>query len=79
MHHMTLHTPRSIRVTLERLGWEVLAVESKVRYSLTTASYLQSLGVSEKGSERASRPINAMIDRGLFPRNVLDVYARVPA
>jgi len=79
MHHMTLHSVESMRVTLERLGWEVIAIEPKVRYSLTTSSYLQSLGFSEKWAERATRPINAMVDRGWFFRNVLDVYARVPA
>lgn len=79
MHHMSLHTVDSMRITLERLGWEVLAIEPKVRYSLTTSSYLQSLGVSEKWAERLTRPINAMVDRGFFFRNVLDVYARIPA
>jgi 2-polyprenyl-3-methyl-5-hydroxy-6-metoxy-1,4-benzoquinol methylase len=79
MHHMSLHTVDSMRITLERLGWEVIAIEPKVRYSLTTSSYLQSLGVSEKWAERATRPINALVDKGWFFRNILDVYARVPA
>jgi 2-polyprenyl-3-methyl-5-hydroxy-6-metoxy-1,4-benzoquinol methylase len=78
MHHMTLHTEESMRITLERLGWEVLAIEPRVRYSLTTSSYLQSLGISERWAERATRPINALVDKGLFFRNILDVYARVP-
>ncbi|THV09209.1 class I SAM-dependent methyltransferase [Nocardioides caeni] len=78
MHHMSLHTVKSMRATLERLGWEVVSIEPHVRYSLTTASYLHSLGISEKAAERASRPVNALLDRDLFFRNVLDVYARIP-
>ena len=78
MHHMSLHTEDSMRRTLERLGWEVISIEPKVRYSLTTSSYLQSLGVSEKWAERATRPINALVDKGWFFRNILDVYARIP-
>lgn len=78
MHHMSLHTEDSMRITLERLGWEVVSIEPRVRYSLTTSSYLQSLGISQRWAERASRPVNAMVDSGRFFRNVLDVYARRP-
>jgi len=78
MHHMSLHTEDSMRITLERLGWEVVAIEPRVRYSLTTSSYLQSLGVSPTWADRASRPVNALVDSGRFFRNVLDVYARKP-
>jgi 2-polyprenyl-3-methyl-5-hydroxy-6-metoxy-1,4-benzoquinol methylase/predicted RNA-binding Zn-ribbon protein involved in translation (DUF1610 family) len=78
MHHMVLHSARSIRRMLERLGYEVVSVEPHVRYTLTTASYLESLGFNERWRERLAKPIDALLDRDLFFRNVLDVYARRP-
>ena len=78
MHHMVLHTADSIRALLERLGYEVVAVEPHVRYTLTTESYLQSLGVNDRWRRRLGRPIDALLERDLFFRNVLDVYARKP-
>lgn len=78
MHHMVLHTAGSIRAQLERLGFEVVAVEPHVRYTLTTASYLGSLGFGEKWQQRLAKPIDGLLKRDLFFRNVLDVYARRP-
>jgi 2-polyprenyl-3-methyl-5-hydroxy-6-metoxy-1,4-benzoquinol methylase len=78
MHHMVLHTADSIRALLERLGYEIVAVEPHVRYTLTTASYLESLGFNERWRRRLGKPIDGLLDRDLFFRNVLDVYARRP-
>lgn len=78
-HHMTLHTAKSMRHALERHGFEVIAVEPKVRFSLSTESYLGSLKVSPKVAARLARPIDGLLERGMFFRNVLDVYARKPA
>lgn len=78
MHHMVLHTSDSIRALLERLGYEIVSIEPHVRYTLTTASYLESLGIGERWRRRLAKPIDALLDRDLFFRNVLDVYARKP-
>jgi 2-polyprenyl-3-methyl-5-hydroxy-6-metoxy-1,4-benzoquinol methylase/predicted RNA-binding Zn-ribbon protein involved in translation (DUF1610 family) len=78
MHHMVLHTADSMRALLERLGFEVVAVEPHVRYTLTTASYLGSLGFGETWQRRLAKPIDGLLKRDLFFRNVLDVYARRP-
>lgn len=78
MHHMVLHTADSIRALLERLGYEIVSIEPHVRYTLTTASYLESLGFTERWRRRLAKPIDALLDRDLFFRNVLDVYARRP-
>ncbi len=78
MHHMVLHTSDSIRALLERLGYEIVSIEPHVRYTLTTASYLESLGFNERWRRRLAKPIDGLLERDLFFRNVLDVYARKP-
>jgi 2-polyprenyl-3-methyl-5-hydroxy-6-metoxy-1,4-benzoquinol methylase len=79
LHHMALHTPTSMRINLERLGYEIITIEPKVRYSLNTADYLGSLGVGQKASGRLAKPIDKLLERDLFFRNVIDVYARKPS
>lgn len=78
VHHWQLHTVRSMRATLERNGYEVLAIEPKARYSLRSWSYLNSLGLSEGLSRRLGGGVDVLLDRGMFFRIVLDVYARKP-
>ncbi len=76
IHHMFLHTERSIRAMLDRLGFEAESIEPKARYSLRTANYLGSIGVPRKLTFPLARPLDLLVDRGWFFRNVLDVYAR---
>ncbi len=78
MHHMTLHTAKSMKLNLERLGYVDVVIEPKVRFSLHTADYLGSLGVGEKAAHRLAKPIDQLLSRNLFVRNVIDVYARRP-
>lgn len=78
MHHMSLHTAKSMRLNLKRLGYEVIGIEPRARYSLTTANYLESLGVPEPMLDRLARMLDTFVERDLFFRNVLDVYARKP-
>lgn len=75
-HHWQLHTDNSVRVLLERMGFEVLAVEPQARYSLKSDHYLASLGLSPAIAQRLGRGMDMVIARGLSPRIVLDVYAR---
>ena len=75
-HHWQLHTRKSIKVLLERHGFEVFDVRPQGRYSLSSALYLQSLGVPESIATRSSRAVDLAIKYGPVPRIVLDVYAR---
>lgn len=76
--HMRLHAKGSMRRALERLGFEVIATEPRVRYSLETTHYLASLGVPERMRARISSSLDRLLARDAFFRNVLDVYARKP-
>ena len=78
MHHMSLHTVESMRRNLERVGYEVVSIEPHARYSLTTANYLESLGVPKRWLDRLAKVLDTFVERDLFFRNVLDVYARKP-
>jgi len=75
-HHVALHTGRSLRAVLDRAGYDVVAAEPRVRYSLDTVTYLTSLGLSSERAARVARPIDVLLERDLFFRNVIDVYAR---
>lgn len=75
-HHWQLHTRRSIKVLLERHGFDTFDVVPRARYSLNSALYLQSLGVPEGVAARSSRAVDLTIKYGPVPRIVLDVYAR---
>ena len=78
LHHMTLHTEESMRRNLEQVGYEVISIEPRARYSLTTADYLESLGVPARVRNRTARMLDTFVERDWFFRNVLDVYARKP-
>ena len=76
--HMRLHSKASMRQSLKRLGFEVIGVESRVRYTLETTHYLHSLGVPERLRRPLSSSLDQFVERDLFFRNVLDVFARKP-
>jgi 2-polyprenyl-3-methyl-5-hydroxy-6-metoxy-1,4-benzoquinol methylase len=75
-HHMILHSEKSIRLNLERLGYDVIDARPRVRFSLTTDFYLHSLKVGPKARGAISRGVDGMLEREWCVRNVLDVYAR---
>lgn len=75
-HHWQLHTRRSIKVLLERHGFEPFEVVPRARYSLNSELYLQSLGIPESLAARSSRAMDLAIKYAPVPRIVLDVYAR---
>ncbi|MGI9085738.1 MAG: class I SAM-dependent methyltransferase [Aeromicrobium sp.] len=78
-HHMSLHTEKSIRQVLDRLGFEVVTVEARSRWGFTTESYLESLDLPQRVLRPAAKVIDRLVERGWFFRNVLDVLARRPA
>ncbi|KQY56936.1 MULTISPECIES: class I SAM-dependent methyltransferase [unclassified Nocardioides] len=77
-HHWLLHTRRSMTVALERAGFVDVQVTPQARYSLQAAPYLASLGLKGRGGEVVSKGVDRLLDKGLAPRIVLDVYARRP-
>lgn len=77
-HHLSLHTERSIRRLLDRLDFEVMAVEAKSRWGFTTAAYMESMRLPRPIALVAIKVVDALVERGWFFRNVLDVYARRP-
>lgn len=77
--HMRLHSKRSMREALRALGFETITTDSRVRYSFETIHYLASLGVPERAQKSVSSSFDWFLNRDLFFRNVLDVYARKPA
>jgi 2-polyprenyl-3-methyl-5-hydroxy-6-metoxy-1,4-benzoquinol methylase len=75
-HHLVFHTVRSMTSQLERLGYEVLEVRPRARFSLSTERYLRSLGIGAGVRKVVVPPLEALLSRELFFRIVLDVYAR---
>jgi len=75
-HHLRFHTTRSITAQLNRLGYDVLSVRPRARFSLATERYLRSLGIGPRVRKVLVPPLNALLSREIFFRIVLDVYAR---
>jgi len=75
-HHWFLHTRRSMTSSLQRLGFTDIRIEPKSRFTLRAAPYLQSLGLGSRASEVVGDAADVVINRGVGPRIVLDVYAR---
>ena len=75
---MTLNSVAGLTAHATRLGFEVIEVRPRARYSLKTHVYLNQLGVSPRWSHRTARVLDAMVDRDFVFRNVLDLFARKP-
>lgn len=75
-HHWQLHTRKSIKVLLDRHGFDTFEVKPQGRYSLNSELYMQSLGVPAGIAARSSKAVDFAIKYGPVPRIVLDVYAR---
>lgn len=76
--HMTLYSSRGLTARASRLGFEVVEVHARARYSLKTTEYLRSLGMPARASDAVARPLDVAVDRDLIFRNILDLYARKP-
>lgn len=76
--HMVLNSRRGLTAQATRVGFEVLEARPIARYSLKTHAYLRSLGVPDRAGQAAARGLDVAVDRNLFFRNVLDLYARKP-
>lgn len=76
--HMVLYSKRGLAAEATRVGFEIIEVSPLARYSLKTPAYLQSLGIPERAAKAAGRGLDVAVDRNLFFRNILDLYARKP-
>jgi len=76
--HMTLYSSRGLSARAQRIGFEVVEIHPRARYSLKTPEYLRSLGLPARASDAVARPLDVAVDRDLIFRNVLDLYARKP-
>lgn len=77
-HHWLLHTARSMKATLESLGFVDVEVLPRARYSLDSHTYLRSMGVPSGAARGLAKAADGMIRGGLAPRIVLEAYARKP-
>jgi 2-polyprenyl-3-methyl-5-hydroxy-6-metoxy-1,4-benzoquinol methylase len=76
--HMTLNSRRGLTAQARRLGFDVVEAHRRARYGVETPEYLNRMGMSARMSAIAARPLDVAVERGLFFRNVLDLYARKP-
>ncbi len=76
--HMRLYGEYSLTCLVRAVGFEVIDLRPKAAYSLQTQAYLQSMNVPRVVRAPLARGLDQLIDRDLFPRNVLVVYLRKP-
>lgn len=76
--HMTLASGPGLSAQMTRLGFDVVEIRPRARYSLKTHEYLRSLGMSARASRSVARALDVAVDRDLVFRNVFDVFARKP-
>lgn len=76
--HKVLYSRQGLTNEAERVGFDVIDVRAVARYSLNTPTYLRSLGVPERAGRALGRGLDVAVDRNLFFRNILDLYARKP-
>ncbi|MDN5746010.1 MAG: class I SAM-dependent methyltransferase [Nocardioidaceae bacterium] len=76
--HMVLNSSKGLTAQARRAGFEVVEARPLARYSMKTEAYLRSLGLPERAGRAAARGLDLAVDRNLFFRNILDLYARKP-
>lgn len=77
-HHWHLHTAESMTAALRAVGFVDVEVIPRARYSLSSGSYLASMGVPPRAARGIGRTADRLIDRGWAPRIALEAYARKP-
>jgi 2-polyprenyl-3-methyl-5-hydroxy-6-metoxy-1,4-benzoquinol methylase len=77
--HRRLYERSSLIHLLRSVGFEIVDVSPKSGYSLKTTAYLEGMRVPRILRRPISAGFDGLIDKGLVPRNVLDVYVRKPA
>lgn len=77
--HMHLFTAANLTRLLERVGYTDIRARPATHFPLSTDCYLQTSGLPGRLLGRFSRGLDALIQRDLFLRNTLLVYARRPS
>lgn len=77
-YHMVLNSQAGLAAQSRRIGFEVVDVAARARYSIQTHHYLNQLGMPPRASKQVAKALDIAVDRDLFFRNVLDLYARKP-
>jgi len=76
--HLRLHTVSNMTEMMLSAGFEIVSVTPAVGYSLRVQVYYEGMGIPTWLHQPLSYPASRLIKRGLFVRNILDVYARKP-
>lgn len=76
--HLRLYSVGNLSAMLIGLGLEVVAMRSTCDYSLHTSAYLAGMHVPAYLHGPVSAGAEMLIDKKIFARNNLDVYARKP-
>jgi SAM-dependent methyltransferase len=77
--HLRLYSVDSMTRTLRAVGFQPVSVRPAVGYSLQTDAYLRSMDVPHRLRRPLAAGLDGLIGRGVFVRNILEVYARKPA
>lgn len=75
-HHRILHTATSITELLARVGFTDIAVESQIRYPMSSRAYLHSLRAPDWSLGPVAWVMDRAVESKLVPRITLDVWAR---
>jgi 2-polyprenyl-3-methyl-5-hydroxy-6-metoxy-1,4-benzoquinol methylase len=76
--HLRLYTAANMTKAMLSAGFEVVSVTPTIGYSLRTKAYYAGMGIPHWLHRPLSYPADRLMERGLFVRNILDVYARKP-
>lgn len=76
--HLRLFSVENLSEMLTRVGFEIVEVTPRCEFGLNTISYLRSMEVPEPLRRPVAGALDLLIERQMFPRNILSVYARKP-
>jgi 2-polyprenyl-3-methyl-5-hydroxy-6-metoxy-1,4-benzoquinol methylase len=76
--HLRLYTAANLTEMILSAGFEMINITPTVGYSLRTQAYYEGMGIPAWLHRPLSYPVDRLIERRLFVRNILDVYAQKP-
>jgi len=77
--HLRLFKMKNLSEMLTRVGFEIVEITPRCEFGLNTISYLESMEVPEPLRRPVASALDLLIERQMFARNILSVYARKPA
>ena len=78
LSHMFLYSAKSIDEQAQRAGFEDVIADRVCHYPMATRFYLGRIGKAARPLTPFARGLDALMDKNLFIRNALLVYARKP-